>query len=90
MLTVLILLVLAVAAFVLLLLAVAVAGIRQEPPRERLSSKAPGPLSAMVRRLLGVYVRRPADTDVSRETCLAGHAASRDAEGEGPMTSGGR
>jgi hypothetical protein len=83
MLTALILLVLAVIAFVLLLLAVVVSAIRSESPHERLSSRAPNRLSAMVRRLLGVYVRRPADTAPSREACLAGHATGRDADGDG-------
>ncbi len=81
MLTALILLVFAVIALVFLLLVVVVAAIRSESPHERLSSRAPNPLGAMVRRLLGVYVRRPADTDASREACLAGHGTSRDAEG---------
>jgi hypothetical protein len=83
MLTALILLVLAVIALVLLLLAVVVAAIRSESPHERLSSRAPNHLSAMVRRLLGVYVSRPADTDAAREACLAGHAIGRDAESTG-------
>jgi hypothetical protein len=82
MLTALILLVFAVIALVLLALAVVVAGIRSEPPHEGLSSRAPNPLSAMVRRMLGVHVRRPGDTNTSREVCLAGHAPGRDAEAE--------
>lgn len=83
MLTALILLVSAVIALVLLTLAVVVAGIRSEPLHRILSSRAPNPLSAMVRRLLGVRVRRPGDADTCREVCLAGHATGRDAEGEG-------
>lgn len=76
MLTALILLVIAVAAFVLLLLVIVVAAIRSEPADERLCSRAPDPVSAIVRRLLGVYVRRPADTDAPHEACLAGHAGT--------------
>lgn len=83
MLTALILLVFAVIALVLLTLAFVVAGIRSEPRYRGLSSRAPNPLSAMVRRLLGVRVRRPGDADTSREACLAGHATGRNGEGEG-------
>jgi hypothetical protein len=83
MLTALILLVFAVIALILLLLAVVVAAIRGESPHERLSSRAASPLSAMVRRLLGVHVRRPANADAAREACLAWHAAGLDADGEG-------
>jgi hypothetical protein len=89
MLTALILVVFAVIALVLLLLAVVVAAIRGESPHERLRSRAPSPLSAVVRRLLGVHVRRPADTDPSREACLAGHATGPDADGTG-ADDGGR
>jgi hypothetical protein len=84
MLTALILLVFAVVALILLMmLAVVIAGTWSEPRHERLSIQPPNPLSAMARRLLGVYVRRPGDADTSREVCLAGHAADGDAEGEG-------
>jgi hypothetical protein len=89
MLTALILLVFAAIALVLLVLAVVVAAIRSESPHERLSSRASNHLSAMVRHLLGVYVRRPADTDAAREACLAGHATGRGAEGTG-ADGGGR
>jgi hypothetical protein len=81
MLTVLILLVFAAIALVLLLLAVVVVAIWSEPPHERLSSQAPNALSAVVRRLLGVYLRRPAESSTSRAACLAGHTIGRDAEG---------
>lgn len=50
-------------------LALVVAGIRQEP--SELSTRAPGLGAALVRRLLGVYVRRDPDAD-ERETCLSG------------------
>jgi hypothetical protein len=80
MLTALILFVFAVVALGLVMLAAVIAGLRSERPDERLSRRAPGPLSAMVRRLLGVYVRRPADTDAFREECLAVHATGPDAE----------
>ena len=44
---------------VLVVLAVVVVGIRQEPSAKELSSRAPSVLTAWVRRLLGVYVRKP-------------------------------
>ena len=59
MLTVLILTVFAAAALVLILLFVVVIAIRQEPRDTGLTSVAPSPVAAMVRRLLGVYVRKP-------------------------------
>lgn len=59
MITVLILTVAVVTALVLTLLAVVVAGIRQEPPATKLSIRPPGKIAAVVRRLLGVSVRRP-------------------------------
>lgn len=82
MLTALILLTIAVVALVPLLLAIVVAAIRSEPADERLCSRAPDPLSAIVRRLLGVYVRRPGDSGASREACLAGHAGTAPDDGE--------
>ena len=62
MLTALISLVFAVSGLVLILLAVVVAGIRREPPAAELNSRPPSVISAIARRLTGVYVRRP-DTD---------------------------
>ena len=82
MLTALISLVLAVSALVLILLGVVVAGIRREPPAAELSSRPPSLISAMARRLIGVYVRRPDpatdDADDPLDACLAG----RDVEGD--------
>ena len=59
MLTVLILVVFAAVALVLVLLVVVVIAIRQEPRDTELTNVAPSLVAAMVRRLLGVYVRRP-------------------------------
>ena len=42
-----------------LLLVIVVTGIRQEPPTEELSEQAPSLTTVFVRRLLGVYVRKP-------------------------------
>ena len=65
MLTVLILVVFAIVVLVLILLAVIVVAIRQEPRDMEMSHVAPSPIAVMVRRLLGVYLRRhtpPADS----------------------------
>jgi hypothetical protein len=62
--TALILIVLTVTALVLILFGVIVVGIRQESPNAELSSVAPNPVAVMVRRLLGLYVRRPTPTTV--------------------------
>jgi hypothetical protein len=60
MLTVLILVVIAVVVLVLILLAVIVVAICQEPRDMEMSHVAPSLIAVMVRRLLGVYLRRPA------------------------------
>jgi hypothetical protein len=67
MLTVLILIVFAAAALVLVLLAVVVVAIRQEPRDAEMSNVAPSLIAVMVRRLLGVYLRRPAPPANSAE-----------------------
>ena len=59
MLAVLILIVIGVVVLVLILLAVVVIAIRQEPRDTEMSNVAPSLIAVMVRRLLGVYVRRP-------------------------------
>lgn len=59
MLTILVLMVGAVMVLVLVLLAVVVVGIKQEPPAEELTRQPPNVVTAWVRRLLGVYVRKP-------------------------------
>jgi hypothetical protein len=59
MLTILVFFVGAVLVLVLILLAIVVVGIRQEPPAEQMTSQPPTAMTAWVRRLLGVYVRRP-------------------------------
>jgi hypothetical protein len=59
MLTVLILVVFAAVALVLIMLAVVVFAIRQEPRDTEMSNVAPSLIAVIVRRLLGVYVRRP-------------------------------
>jgi hypothetical protein len=80
MLTALLLLVLALAfgVLVLILLAIVVVGIRREPPTAELSSRPPSPISAMARRLIGVYVRKPDPTDGAsrqQDPWFTGHRA---------------
>ena len=58
MLTALILVVFVVVMLVLVLLAVVVVAIRQEPRDTEMSHVAPSLIAGMVRRLLGVYLRR--------------------------------
>jgi hypothetical protein len=76
MLTILLLIVGAVMILVLILLAVVVVGIRQEPPAEQMTSQPPTAITAWVRHLLGVYVRRPdlpaPTADDHAEPCLSG------------------
>ncbi len=69
-----------VIALALVLLVMVVAGIRQEPPTVELRSQPPSRVAALVRRLLGVSVRRPdphaADDDRTPESSVAGHSAA--------------
>jgi hypothetical protein len=67
MLAALIWVVLAAIVLVLILLAVIVVGIRREPPRSELSDVAPSPFTAMIRRMLGLYVRRAAPSAVTAD-----------------------
>lgn len=59
MLTILFLAVGDVMVLVLVLLAVVVAAIKQEPQGQELTSQPPSAITGWVRRLLGVYVRKP-------------------------------
>lgn len=59
MLTALILVISATGVLILVLLAVVVVAIRQEPRDAEMSHMAPSLIAVMVRRLLGVYLRRP-------------------------------
>jgi len=60
MLTAVTLIVLAAAGLVLVLLAAVAVAIRQEPRKVEMSSVAPSLVAVVVRRMLGVYLRRPA------------------------------
>jgi hypothetical protein len=66
---------LAAVTLVLITLIVVVVGIRQEPPTTELRTQPPTRTAALVRRLLGVSVRRPdpqaTDEDRAPESCLA-------------------
>ena len=67
MLTVLILVVFVIVALVLVLLAIVVVAIRQEPRETEMRTVAPSLIAVMVRRLLGVYLRRPTPSAPSRK-----------------------
>jgi hypothetical protein len=65
-------------ALILAALIVVVVGIRHEPSTVELRSQPPSRLAALVRRLLGVSVRRPdpnVTDDESLESCFVGHSA---------------
>ena len=82
--TALILVVFAVGVAVLIMLAVVVVAIRQEPHDAEMSNMAPSLLAVMVRRLLGVYMRRPtppADSTDWREDWSPTTARSRPSGG---------
>ena len=68
----------AIALILTALIVVVVIGIRQEPPAAELRSQPPTRTAALVRRILGVSVRRPdpqaTDEDQVPESCFAGHA----------------
>jgi hypothetical protein len=85
MLTILFLVIGSVVVLVLVLLTVVVVAIKQEPQAEELTSQPPNAITAWVRRLLGVYVRKPdqpsADDDDHREPCHTGWEPPRWPEG---------
>ena len=69
-------LVLAGTVLAVVILVAVVVGIHSEAPYQ-MSTRPQGPLSAMVRRLLGVYVGKPTETDTGdddREDCLTGNS----------------
>jgi NADH:ubiquinone oxidoreductase subunit 6 (subunit J) len=68
-------LVFALAVFALVVFVAVVVGIQSERHHREMTTKPQGPVGAMVRRLLGVYVGKPADTvSDEREECLAGQS----------------
>lgn len=72
------------AVLVAFLLIIVVIGIRQEPPTEELSEQPPTLLAAFVRRLLGMYVRKP-DMPANLEENGKGNASLRTTPHIGPM-----
>jgi hypothetical protein len=72
--TILVLAVGSLAILLVLLLLIVVIGIRQEPLTEELSWQAPSLIAAFVRRLLGVYVRKP-DSPPKLDQDDKGHAS---------------
>ena len=72
MLTILVLAVGVMMVLVLAFLAIVVIGMRQEPPTRELNMRAPNLFAALVRRMLGVYVRKPDPSIDERngEPCL--------------------
>jgi len=73
--TIILVLVFALAFFVGIVFTAVVVGIRSEP-RNQMTTRAHGPLAAMARRFLGVYVSKPTDANVGddREECLTGNS----------------
>jgi hypothetical protein len=63
----------ALAALAVIVFVAVVLAIHSEP-NNQMTTRAQSPLAAVVRRLLGVYVGKPAKTDANdnREECLAG------------------
>jgi hypothetical protein len=68
-------LVFALTVFAVVVFVAVVVGIHSERHYREMTAKAQGPVGAMVRRLLGVYVCKPTDqvTD-DREECLTGQS----------------
>jgi hypothetical protein len=68
-------LVFVVAILAVVVFVAVVVAIHSEAPYQ-MSTRPQGPLSAVVRWLLGVYVAKPADTDTDdhREECLTGQS----------------
>ena len=69
-------LVLTFAVLAVVIFVAVVVGIHSEVPYQ-MSTTPRGPLAAVVRRLLGVYVGKPTSTDAAdddREECLTGNS----------------
>jgi len=68
-------LVFALAIFAVVVFVAVVVGIHSERHYREMTSKPQGPVGAMVRRLLGVYVAKPTDTVTDdRKECLTGQS----------------
>jgi hypothetical protein len=68
-------LVFVLAALAVIVFVAVVVAIHSEP-NNQMTTRAQSPLGAMVRRLLGVHVSKPAarDVDDDREECLTGNS----------------
>jgi Tfp pilus assembly protein FimT len=66
----------ALAVFAVVVFVAVVVGIHSESHHQEMATRAQRPLAVMVRRLLGVYVGKPADADADdiREECLTGNS----------------
>jgi hypothetical protein len=68
-------LVFVLAIFAVVVFVAVVVGIHSERHHREMTTKPHGPVGAMVRRLLGVYVAKPTDTVTDdREKCLTGQS----------------
>ena len=69
-------LVFALAVFAVVVFVAVVVGIHSESHHREMTTRAQRPLTALVRRLLGVYVGKPTDMvpDDHREDCLTGQS----------------
>ena len=68
-------LVFALAIFAVVVFVAVVVGIHSERHYREMTTKPQGPVGAMVRRLLGVYVAKPTDRVTGdREECLTGQS----------------
>jgi hypothetical protein len=65
----------AISVFAVIIFVAIVVGIHSEP-RYQMNTTPRRPLAVMIRRLLGVYVARPADADADsdRQECLTGNS----------------
>jgi hypothetical protein len=71
-------LVFALAVFAVVVFVAVIVGIHSESNHREMTTRAQRPLTAVVRRLLGVYVGKPTDVDTDdREECLTGQSTDR-------------
>jgi hypothetical protein len=77
-------LVFALAVLTMVVFVAVVVGIHSERHNREMTTTAQGPLSAIVRRLLGVHVGKPPDTVTDdREECLTGQSTDWWNKGDG-------
>jgi hypothetical protein len=78
-------LVFALTVFAVLVFVAVVIGIHSERHYREMPTKAQGPFSAIARRMIGVYVGKPAHTvvDDDHEECLTGQSTDWWNKGDG-------